>query len=175
VDLTKPHTIVYIICNDLHNTFTPPIVYAGTIDQATHCSLLRDADYRISVPVARSARTLRGNVHVLVRWGTYALPNKLCGNHTKDAGFYFRAVLCAVQPPFSLVSGEGLSVNMSAKGWGGLCMFMVMQGIGLLSYLADSHRGIGLWGSMLAVVSLFNITELQLLVKRSGLGLSESS
>jgi hypothetical protein len=78
----------------------------------------------------------------------------------------FPSRLVAVQPPSSLVSGEGLSANMSAKGWRGLCMFVVMQGIGLLSYLADSHRGIGLWGSMLAVVSLFNITELQLLVKR---------
>jgi hypothetical protein len=42
-------------------------------------------------------------------------------------------------------------------------MFVVMQGIGLLSCLGDSHRGVGLWGSMLAVVSLFNITEVQLL------------
>jgi hypothetical protein len=39
-------------------------------------------------------------------------------------------------------------------------MVVVMQGIGLLSCLGDSHRGVGLWGSMLAVVSLFNITEL---------------
>jgi hypothetical protein len=111
---TKPHNhCLHNMQWILHNAFTPPIVYVGMIDQATHCSLLADADNPCFRPGSEICMFWFGGVPT-------ALPNKLCGNYTKDAGFYFRAVWCAVQPPFSLVSGEGASVNMSAKGWRGL-------------------------------------------------------